>query len=59
MANTLLIFLGFLYLLLGFRFLRNPWVLFNKDSPDVKFQKLIGYAFLVSGAILLIISFFV
>ncbi|PVX27377.1 MAG: hypothetical protein CW716_02610 [Candidatus Bathyarchaeum sp.] len=58
MPDGLLIFLSFLYLLLGFRLVRNPWWFFSKASPDVRFQKLVGYALLASGIILLIISFF-
>ena len=58
MANSLLLFLGGFYLLLGFRIVRNPWWLLSKESPNVRFQKLVGYALLASGAILLIISFF-
>ena len=57
MADGLLLFLSFFYLLLGFRLVRNPCFFSSKESPNYKFQILVGYAFLASGAILLITSF--
>jgi hypothetical protein len=58
MGDSLLSVLGFAFIVLGLLFLIRAWGLINKESPFVRYSKLISYALLASGTILLIISFF-
>jgi hypothetical protein len=62
MADSFVFLLGLLYVASGFKVLnlrpRGLRARIIKVSPENNFEKLLGYALLVSGAILLIISFF-
>jgi uncharacterized membrane protein len=58
MADGLLQVVGFVLLVLGLILLLRAYGLVNRESLFVKYHKLIGYPLLISGAIVLIISFF-
>jgi hypothetical protein len=61
MVDSFVFLLGLLYVVLGSKFLnlkpRGLYARIIKVRPENNFEKLLGYALLVSGVILLIISF--
>ena len=58
MGDSSLIVAGFAIFVLGLIFLLRAYGLINRESFFVKYHKLIGYPMLVSGAIIVTISFF-